>query len=125
MKGITLDAGALIALERGDRRVVGWLGEALREGIEIAIPAGALGQVFRDGSRQVRLARLILSDAVSIEPLDGEVAKRAGVLCGIRGTSDVIDASVVLCARAKKHVIATSDPTDLKRLDPSASLLIV
>ena len=40
----------------------------------------------------------------------------AGQLCGVRGTHDVIDASVVLCALARRHRIVTSDPKDLARI---------
>lgn len=125
MKGLTLDAGALIALERGDRRMVAWLEEALVAGLEITVPAGALGQVWRDGARQVRLVRLLASPRVGIDALDARRAKEAGALCGLRGTTDVIDASVVLCARARQHRAVTSDPGDLRRLDPTIVLLVV
>ena len=43
----------------------------------------------------------------------------------LRGTSDVIDASVVLCARARDHVVLTSDSRDLRLLDPTLTLLAV
>lgn len=125
MRGLTLDAGALIAVERANRKVIAWLDEALRGGLEIAVPAGALGQAFRDASRQVRLVRLLTSPAVEIVSLDALAAKSAGTLCGARGTSDVIDASVVLCARARQHRVVTSDPDDLNRLDPRLELLVV
>jgi tagatose-1,6-bisphosphate aldolase len=49
----------------------------------------------------------------------------AGVLCGRAGTSDVIDASVILCAREREHQIVTSDPQDLKRLDAQLSVIVV
>lgn len=125
MKGLTLDAGALIALERSDRRVVAWLAEALDADLAIAVPAGALAQVWRDGSRQVRLVRLLASAAVRVDELDGLRAREAGTLCGVRGTSDIVDASVVLCARRRGHAIVTSDPDDLRRLDPKVQLLVV
>jgi hypothetical protein len=44
-------------------------------------------------------------------------------LCGARGTSDVIDATVVLCARARGHRVVTSDPDDLRRLDSAIPLI--
>ena len=125
MSGVTLDAGALIAFENNDRRVVAVLLRALEQGVPIAVPAGVLGQVWRDGRRQVRLVRLLGSDSVSIETLDDERARAAGQLCGVAGTSDVIDASVVLCARARKHGVMTSDPDDLRRLDPTLRLVPV
>ena len=125
MSGLTLDAGALIALERADRRLNAWLQEAIAEDLEIAVPAGALAQVFRDGSRQVRLVRLLLADNVSVPPLDAGLARRAGILCGARGAGDVVDASVVLCARARGHTVLTSDPHGLRKLDPALRILAV
>lgn len=125
MAGLTLDAGALIALERNDRRVVALLRRALQNGQAIAVPAGVVGQVWRDGRRQARLARLLASKEVEVESLDDRRAREAGQLCGARGTADVIDASVVLGARARGHRIATSDPDDLRRLDPRAELIVV
>ena len=114
---LTLDAGALIAFERGDRAVVAIVARALQRKQVLAVPAGVIGQVWRDGRRQASLARLLASDLVEIEPLDDARARAAGQLCGATGTSDVIDASVVLCARARDHGVLTSDPDDLTRLD--------
>jgi len=125
MAGLTLDAGALIAFERNDRSTVVLLARALQRELAIVVPAGVVGQVWRDGRRQARLARLLASDEVEIEALDDRRAREAGQLCGARGTSDVIDASVVLAARARGHRIATSDPDDLARLDPRAQLIVV
>jgi predicted nucleic acid-binding protein len=126
MSGLTLDAGALIALERGDRAMALLVRRARETGARLAVPAGALGQAWRDGSRQVVLARLVSSlDAIELVPLDGRAAREAGQLCGVTRTRDVIDASVVLCARARGHAIATSDAADLRRLDPRVMLVEV
>jgi hypothetical protein len=125
MAGLTLDAGALIAFERNDRRVVALLAQALHRGWALVVPAGVVGQVWRDGKRQARLARLLGTRELQIEALDDRRAREAGQLCGARGTSDVIAASVVLGARARGHKIMTSDPVDLERLDPRAELIIV
>ena len=114
---LTLDAGALIAFERGDRAVVAIVTRALQRKQILAVPAGVIAQVWRDGRRQASLARLLASDVVEIEPLDDARARAAGQLCGVTGTSDVIDASVVLCARARDHGVLTSDPDDITRLD--------
>lgn len=38
------------------------------------------------------------------------------------GTSDVIDASVVLAARAHGAAVVTTDPRDLSRIDPAIEL---
>ena len=125
MAGITLDAGALIAFERNDRRFVTVVARALQLDLSLTVPAGVLGQVWRDGRRQARLARLLGAEEVEIAALDDERARAAGQLCGVSGTSDVIDASVVLCARARGHRIATSDPDDMRTLDPSVQLILV
>lgn len=123
--GITLDAGALIAFDRGDRRAVGLVRRARDRGEKLAAPAGAVGQVWRDGRRQANLARLLASDTCEVVPLDDLAARAAGQLCGVAGTDDVIDASVVLCARSRQHRVATSDPDDLRQLDPLIEVMVV
>jgi len=125
MSGLTLDAGALIAFERNDRRIVGLLARALELEQALVVPAGVVGQVWRDGRRQARLARFLGSTEVEIEPLDDQRAREAGQLCGVRGTSDVIDASVVLSAKARSHRVVTSDPADLRALDPRLTVIKV
>ena len=119
MSGLTLDASALIAFERNDRTVVAIIARARERNIRLAAPAGVVGQVWRDGSRQARLARLLGSELVEIEALDDQRARAAGQLCGVAGTTDVIDASVVLCARARAQAVLTSDVDDLRRMDPA------
>ena len=119
MSGLTLDAGALIAFERNDRRVVAIIERALKLRVRLAVPAGVVGQAWRDGRRQARLSRLLGSDLIEVEALDDKRARMAGQLCGVTNTADVIDASVVLCARARGHGVLTSDVDDLHRLDSS------
>jgi hypothetical protein len=63
MAGVTLDAGGLIAVDRGDRRLAA------------------------------------------------------------SGTSDIVDAHVVICGRRAGQQVVTSDPDDLERLDPSLPLV--
>lgn len=114
-----LDAGALIAFERLDRRTRATF--ARRRG-PLIIPAGVLAQVWRDGGKQIVLARLVRAEGTVVEPLDRERARAAGALLGRSGASDVVDASVVLSARAHKAVVLTSDPDDLRRIDPGLAL---
>lgn len=121
--GATLDAGALIAFERGQRAAVALVARARERGEILAIPAGVIGQVWRDGSRQARLATLLASDVVEIVALDEFAAKSAGLLCGARGTADVIDASVFMCAKARGHSVVTSDPDDMRRLDLTVKIV--
>jgi len=123
--GFVFDAGALIAFERNDRTVVMLVKRLLEQRAKVTIPAGVVGQVWRDGARQARLARLLGSPVAVIEPLDDQRARAAGQLCGIAGTRDVIDASVVLSAREHELPVATSDPGDLRRLDPKVRIVTV
>jgi predicted nucleic acid-binding protein len=123
--GLTLDAGALIAFERNDRRVVALLARALAHDATFVVPAGVVGQVWRSGRKQARLARLLAADEVEIEPLDDRRARAAGQLCGVAGTTDVTDASVVLAARSRRYRIVTSDREDLERLDLHVELIDV
>jgi hypothetical protein len=92
---------------------------AMTHGGVLHTAAGVVGQVWRDGTRQARLARLLGSGAVCVQPLDREEAQAAGVLCGKSKTQDVIDASVVLLGRRYRAKVITSDPRDLLRIDPN------
>jgi hypothetical protein len=121
--GITLDTGALIALDRGDKRMIALLGQALVKHCDFRIPSGVVGQAWRDGRIQVALARFLRSDEVEVVPLDDQLSRSCGELCGATGTSDVIDASVVILARRRRDLIVTSDPDDIRRLDPKAAIV--
>lgn len=123
--GATLDAGALIGVERASPRMQALLDEASVAGLSFAVPAGVLAQAWRGGPRQARLARFLRLPMVEVVPLDEPAARAAGVLCGRAGTEDVVDASVVLCALLRHDVVVTSDPDDLRRLDPGLRLAVI
>lgn len=120
---VVLDAGALMAFERNDRRLRTLVELAANNSIALHTTAGVVGQVWRDGSQQARLARLLGSGVVRVEALDLEEAKAAGVLCGKSKTRDVIDASVALLARRHAAKVVTSDPEDLRRLDSKLAII--
>lgn len=125
-QGLTLDAGALIGIDKDDEDVRALIRTARQAGLSLIVPAGALGQVWRDGSRQARLAGFLrTSRGPELVTLDGRTARAAGELCGRAGTTDVIDASVALCARQRGHDVVTSDPDDIRRLDASLPLIAV
>ena len=123
--GIVLDAGALIALDRGDKRMIALLQRALAQGRTLRVPAGVVGQAWRDGRIQVTLGRFLRSEEVEIVPLDEQLARSCGELCAATDSSDIIDASVVILARERRDPIVTSDPDDLRRLDPTAQMIPV
>lgn len=114
MAGVTLDAGVLIAADRGDQRLGPWWEFVLRRRLVVTVPSAVLAQAWRDRSRQVRLARFL--QACWVEPLTIDLAREAGELCGRAGTDDVIDASVVASAARRDDVVVTTDPRDLERL---------
>lgn len=122
MTGLTLDAGALLGLEKGSARMRGLLEEAPRPR-ELRIPAGVLAQVWRSGTRQAPLSRLLASDGTDVVALDATMAKAVGSLLAATGTQDVVDASVVVCAWMHDDLVVTSDPDDLRRLDPTLRLV--
>ena len=119
---LVLDSGALIALERADEFVRSLTERAVRTGTDIHVPAGVVAQVWRNGTRQARLATLLRSRGIKVAPLDLGEARAAGVLCGRSGTADIVDASVVLLARRHRAPVITSDPDDLARIDPTLTL---
>ncbi|MDQ6840618.1 MAG: hypothetical protein M3137_20355 [Actinomycetota bacterium] len=115
---LVLDAGALIAVERDDRDTAAVIEAARQEHWVVVVPAGVVGQVWRGGGRQARLARLLNARGVVVEALTDTGARAAGVLCGAAGTADVVDASVVLAARRHRATVISSDRADLEVLDP-------
>lgn len=125
MSGVTFDAGGLIALDRNDRRVVVLLARAAEIGARVTVPACALAQAIRQPARQVRLAKLVRQPTTDIAPLNAPDATSVGVLLAASRTTDIADAHVVICARRARQAIVTSDPTDLRRLDPTAHLVVV
>lgn len=111
---LVLDTGAFVAVERGDRDMVALIKRELVEGRAPLTHGGVVGQVWRGGTgRQANLARLL--PGVDVVPLDDALGRRAGMLLGAAGSTDVIDAAVVLLA-VDGDVICTSDPTDLAAL---------
>jgi hypothetical protein len=108
------DAGALIAIDKNDRRMWARYQVALDDGRDLRVPAVVVGQAWRDARRQVRLGRFLAG--CHVDQVGLETSKAAGILCGRAGTSDVVDATVVVMAAATGALIWTSDPGDIKAL---------
>ncbi len=110
-----IDAGALIALDRGDRDTWALLTEMHRAGQRPAVPAPVIAQAWRGGQRQARLA-MVLSGA-ELVVADAPLSRRAGELLGRSRTTDVLDALVALTAQDRPGCeVLTSDPGDIHRL---------
>lgn len=121
---VVLDVGAFIAFERNDKRVRTLIALSLSHRGALHAPASVVAQVWRDGRRQARIARLIGSGAVDIQSLDVEEAQAIGVICGRSSSKDIVDAHVVLVARREGAIVVTSDPDDLLRIDPELALVV-
>jgi hypothetical protein len=108
---VVLDAGALIAIDRDDRRTAGLIELGRRAGASLVTVAPVVGQAWRGAARQARLARL-LSSMVDVRPTSLQHARDAGELLAATGTSDVVDALVALVAMPGDQLL-TSDRGDL------------
>ncbi len=94
------------------------LAVAQQHGLELRSNAMVVAQVWRDRQgRQASLARLLR--AVDVRAISHEDGRQAGVLLSQAGTTDPVDATVVLLARPGDRIL-TSDPDDLTRLDSTA-----
>jgi hypothetical protein len=91
----------------------------------VTIPTTALAQAIRRPERQARLSRLLRQPNSLVQPLDRVDATNVGRLLAASGSSDVVDAHVVICARRARQRVVTSDPDDLRALDPTLQLIIV
>lgn len=125
MSEVTLDTGALIALERGNPTMLALLMRVRQGAASVSVPANVVAQAWRGTRRQARLAMLLGSQRTEIVNVDFSIARKIGEMCGAAGVPDVVDVSVVICAQERNHGVITSDPDDLHTIDPKAPLLTV
>ena len=112
MTSITLDTGALIALERRHQRIWKVLHRAQTLGVVPVVPADVVAEWWR-GRTDVR--EYILA-AVVVEPLTEALARLAGeAMARVKGASSV-DAIVMASAAQRGDAVYTSDASDLERL---------
>jgi hypothetical protein len=117
---LVLDAGAFVAVERGDRDVVALVKRERLAGRVPVTNGGVVAQVWRGGSgRQAPVARLLAG--AEVVPVDDSLGRRAGMLLARAGQADAIDAAVV-CLAADGDDILTSDPGDLRVLAETAGV---
>jgi len=117
---LVLDAGAFLAVERGDRDVVALVKRERLAGRPPVTNGGVVAQVWRGGhARQAGVARLLAG--VDVAALDDGLGRRAGMLLARSRQSDAIDAAVV-CLASDGDDILTSDPSDLLALAEAAEI---
>ncbi|NGO47269.1 twitching motility protein PilT [Streptomyces sp. YC419] len=108
------DAGALIAAERNHAAF--WRAHRsylLAGGVPLA-QAPVVARVWRDGTRQAQLARML--SGCDVPALDHALARSVGQLLGQARTSDPVDGAVAVLAADLGAVIVTSDPEDIQHL---------
>lgn len=125
-----LDAGLLIAVDRGERAAQSFLPATWEEGAVLHTTAPVVAQVWRDGSRQTRLAKFL--GTVEVHDFTLTDALVVGDLLSRSQTSDVVDAHLVALALRLPDNILTADAPDFSALHvpprppspPRASLAI-
>ncbi len=117
--GVTYDTGALVAADRGERRIWARHRALLTARIPPTAPAPVVAQAWRGGGRQALLARLLRG--CDIEALDDGLARATGALAAKAGTTDVVDACVTEGALRRRDLVISSDPGDLKALAAAAN----
>ncbi|HVU03865.1 MAG TPA: PIN domain-containing protein [Polyangiaceae bacterium] len=110
--GLTLDTGALIALERRRQRMARIYATAVTDGLAVTVPAVVLTEWWRKRSDA---AETILH-GIRIEVVDAELAKAAGEAVATVPGATAIDAIVMASAARRGDVVYTSDVADLERL---------
>lgn len=123
MAVLVLDAGVLIAHERGDRAPAAWLVRAARESVEIAVSAPTIAEVWRDGSRQARLARLL--NVCRIIDCDRQLARAGGEVLARASSSETLDVLVIAAALTVGGAVLTDDLSDLRPLGAAAGVRVV
>lgn len=117
--GVTYDTGALIAADRGERRI--WARHrallAIRE--VPTVPAPVLAQSWRGESRQALLSRLLTG--CDVEPLGDGQARSVGSLAAHAATGDIVDACVVEGALRRRDLVVSSDEDDLQAISAAVS----
>lgn len=114
MTALVLDTGALVAVDRGERRIAAKLRVAQQSGMDLRSTGVVIAEVWRDGrGRQASLARLLKS--VDVRPVDRRLGQDAGTLLGQAQAKDAADATVVAVASTGDRIL-TSDPRDIRRL---------
>jgi hypothetical protein len=117
---LVMDAGAFVAVERGDRDVVALVKRERLAGLAPVTNGGVVAQVWRGGhGRQAPVAQLLAG--VEVVSIDNGLGRRAGMLLARAGRADAIDAAVV-CLAADGDDILTSDPGDLRVLAEAADI---
>jgi len=123
-RGLVLDAGAFIALENRDEMMTRFVERVRHDGIPLVTSAGVVARVWRGGKgKQVHISFLLRRTTVI--DLDSSVAKALGLVLGISGCTDPVNAHVVFLARERGWPVLTSDPGALQAIDPRVEIEVI
>jgi predicted nucleic acid-binding protein len=114
---VILDAGFLISVDRDEESARALVTALQRRRIALHTTDPVVGQVWRNGVRQARLAAFLKT--VEVHPLDD--GRAVGLLLARSGTSDVVDAHLVVLAMRLRDSILTGDEADLVTIADSLS----
>jgi hypothetical protein len=110
---LVLDAGGLIAVDRLDRNVGAILRVAQQEKMPVRTSAAVVAQVWRNGSLQANLARVLTG--FDVASLDVQTGRSVGEVLALSRTPDVIDGHLGVIVRSGDTVL-TSDTNDIKKI---------
>jgi predicted nucleic acid-binding protein len=110
--GVTLDTGALIAVERRRDRALRLLRAANETNRSVTVPVAVVAEWWR-GRTAVREAILA---SLLVEPMTLALARAAGEALAAVPRSTIVDAIVMASAARRGDVVLTSDVDDLTRL---------
>jgi predicted nucleic acid-binding protein len=124
-RGFVLDTGALIALERPAKaRVLSLLIERIGADGRLVLSAGSIAEAWRASPRQTPLVFLLRRPRLTVEEITVPVAKAIGAFLGtVSDGDDIVDAHVVMLARRHGLPVITTDPGDLRELDPKLTVI--
>ena len=120
-RGVVLDAGAFIALERRNPTMTRLTQLFSDAKTPLVTSAGVVAQVWRGGSGHQVPVAFLLRKSLIVDLTDGQ-ARLLGRMLGAARRSDPIDAHIVLLARERGWPVLTSDPDDLLAIDPTLAL---
>jgi hypothetical protein len=122
MSALVLDAGALIAVDRGERPTVARIAAARRRGANLRTSPTVVAQVWRDPQgRQADLARFL--KGVEVPAMTHAQGRAAGLLLAATGTADAVDGGLILLARDGDRIL-TSDTDDMTALADAAGVRV-
>jgi predicted nucleic acid-binding protein len=113
MPAVVYDTGALLAAERRDPDFLALHDELTAARIRPLVPVVVLAQAWRGGP-QHQISRVLKGCDIIAD--DERTGRAAGIACAASGTSDIVDAIVMVTAVRHQAPVVTSDAGDLARI---------